>query len=89
MKQKLGLFFALITTTMMVNAQNIDGDWKGLLSVQGVELELVFHLTPEEDGLSGTMDVPMQGAAGIAVDQVELSGSNVTLKVSAAGIAYS
>lgn len=89
MKLKQGLFFALITTTMMVSAQNIDGDWKGLLSVQGVELELVFHLTPEEDGLSGTMDVPMQGAAGIAVDQVELSGSSVTLKVSAAGIAYS
>ncbi len=88
MKQKLGLLFALIATTMMVKAQQIEGDWKGLLSVQGVDLELIFHLTPEEDGLSGTMDVPMQGASGIAVDQVELSENSVTLKVSAAGIAY-
>ena len=88
MKQKLGVLFAVIATTMMVRAQQIEGDWKGLLSVQGVELELVFHLTPEEDGLSGTMDVPMQGAAGIAVDTVELSGNSVTLKVSAAQIAF-
>lgn len=52
MKQKLGLFFALITTTMMVNAQNIDGDWKGLLSVQGVDQELPGNpalVSPDEE----------------------------------------
>lgn len=88
MKQKLGVLFAVIATTMMVNAQQIDGDWKGILSVQGVDMELIFHLAAEEGTLSGTMDVPMQGAAGIEVDRVELSGNSVTLKVSAAQISY-
>lgn len=73
---------------MSLNAQTIRGDWKGTLSVQGVDLELIFHLSGEEGNFSGTMDVPMQGAAGIPVDRVELSGNQVKLGVSAAQIVY-
>ncbi|MDD3969440.1 MAG: S9 family peptidase [Proteiniphilum sp.] len=40
MKQKLGLLFVLIATTMMVSAQQIEGDRKGNLSAQGVDQEL-------------------------------------------------
>ena len=51
-------------------------------------LELIFHLTGEGSDLTGTLDVPMQGASGIPVDVIELDGNEVKLGVSAAQIIY-
>lgn len=86
--KKLGVIIALTTAIMSVNAQSVSGDWKGTLSVQGVDLELIFHLSEENGVFSGTMDVPMQGAAGIPVDKVEIDGKSIKLGVSAAQIVY-
>ena len=83
-----GLLFAIILSTMSIKAQSIAGDWKGTLLVQGMELELIFHITDEDGELAGTMDVPAQGAAGIPVDVIEVNGSEVKLGVSAAQITY-
>ena len=73
---------------MSIQAQSIAGDWKGILSVQGIELELIFHFTDEGGALNGTMDVPMQGASGIPVDVIEQNGSELTLGVTAAQIVF-
>ena len=86
--KRIGVLLAIILLTMSVKAQNIAGDWKGTLSVQGIDLELVFHLAREDGSLTGTMDVPMQGAAGIPVDVIELTGNEVKLGVTAAQIVY-
>lgn len=86
--KQVGVLFAIILLTMSIQAQNIAGDWKGTLSVQGVDLELVFHLAGENGSLTGTMDVPMQGATGIPVDVIEQTGNELKLGVSAAQITY-
>ncbi len=87
--KKMGIVIALTTTTFMsVNAQSVSGDWKGTLSVQGMNLELIFHLTEDSGNYSGTMDVPMQGATGIPVDKVETDGNAIKLGVSVAQITY-
>ena len=83
-----GLILAIIFSTMSIKAQSIAGDWKGVLSVQGMDIELIFHITNEDGDLNGSLDVPAQGAAGIPVDLIELNGSEVKLGVSAAQIAY-
>ena len=83
-----GLILAIIFSTMSIKAQSIAGDWKGVLSVQGMDIELIFHITDEDGEINGSMDVPAQGAAGIPVDLIELNGSEVKLGVSAAQIAY-
>jgi dipeptidyl aminopeptidase/acylaminoacyl peptidase len=54
---------------MTVKAQ-MTGDWKGTLNVQGMELELIFHLLEDGGVYSATLDVPLQGAAGIPVETV-------------------
>lgn len=51
-------------------------------------MELVFHLVGENGSLTGTMDVPMQGATGIPVDVIEQTGNELKLGVSAAQITY-
>lgn len=81
--KKIGLLATLIFTTMMVNAQQFAGDWKGAISVQGIELELIFHITEDNGTYATTLDVPMQGATGIPVEKTEVDGSKLSLAMTA------
>ncbi|WP_189624915.1 alpha/beta hydrolase family protein [Sphingobacterium griseoflavum] len=67
----------------------IKGDWKGTLDVQGTAIEIIFHFTETNGALSGTMDVPMQGAAGIPLTVVTFESPELTLAIEQAGIKYS
>lgn len=82
----LAIFIFFIMTNL--TAQSVTGDWKGTLSVQGMNLELIFHISGDEAALVTTMDVPLQGAAGIPVDKTELNGDKLSFNVAAAGIVY-
>ena len=59
--KKLIYFVALVFGTGMLQAQTVEGDWSGKLSVQGQEVPLVFHFSGKDDALSATMDSPAQG----------------------------
>ena len=84
----MGLLATIILTTMMVNAQPFAGDWKGAISVQGMELELIFHIAEDNGTYATTLDIPMQGAAGIPVEKTEVEGSKLTLNMSALQARY-
>ncbi|MCL1867445.1 MAG: S9 family peptidase [Paludibacter sp.] len=73
------LFFMM---TMNVSAQ-IAGDWKGTLDVQGMQLELIFHISDQNGVLTTTLDVPMQGAAGIPVEKTVFENSELTIESAA------
>ena len=75
---KMILAVSLLLPVMGASAQ-VSGDWKGTLSVQGVNLELIFHITENDGVYSATMDVPMQGASGIGVEKVTVDGNELTL----------
>ena len=84
--KKIGLLATIIIMAITVSAQSLVGDWKGTLTVQGVELELVFHVEKADDAYTATMDVPLQGAVGIPVEKAVLEGENVTFSIPAAQI---
>ncbi len=86
--KRIGFLATIVFTTMMVNAQQFVGDWKGAISVQGIELELVFHITEEGGTYATTLDVPMQGAAGIPVEKTEVDGNTLTLDMAALQATY-
>ena len=86
--KKTGWIAVLIFTTMMANAQQFAGDWKGAISVQGMKLELIFHITEDNGLYTTTLDVPMQGATGIPVDKTEVTGSKLEFTMSAMGATY-
>ena len=86
--KRTGMLLAAIISIMSIQAQQIAGDWKGTLSVQGVDLELIFHFTGDDGELTGTMDVPMQGASGIPVDVIEFTDNEFKLRVTALQINY-
>ena len=79
------MFFGLVFT---IQAQEIEGSWKGNLTIQGMELPLVFHISSEADVLSSTMDSPAQGATGIPMDVTTYEDNILTIKLSQAGIKY-
>lgn len=75
-------------TVISAHAQ-LAGDWKGEIDVQGMKLEIIFHITEDNGTYTSTMDVPMQGAAGLPVDKTEVSGQEITLSLSSFQIKYS
>ncbi len=59
-------------------AQKPIGIWQGKLVV-GRELSIIFHISGTEDRLSATLAVPEQGAKGIQVNSVKLTGDSIHL----------
>ncbi len=86
--KRIGFLATLVFTTMMINAQQFVGDWKGAISVQGIELELIFHITEDNGTYATTLDIPMQGAAGIPVEKIEVDGSKLSLDMAALQATY-
>jgi dipeptidyl aminopeptidase/acylaminoacyl peptidase len=72
---------------MTVKAQ-ITGDWKGTLDVQGMELEIIFHISEADGAYSATLDVPLQGAAGIPVETIQFEDNQLTVSMSQLQLSY-
>lgn len=64
----VGLVFILISS---LEAQDITGDWNGVLDVMGTQLTLVFHIQESDSGYTATLDSPDQGAMGISFTSVK------------------
>ena len=77
------LFLSVLILGIMTAKAQITGDWKGTLNVQGVELELVFHISGDNGELTTSLDVPMQGASGVPVEKTVYENSELTLEMAA------
>ncbi|MFT5078309.1 prolyl oligopeptidase family serine peptidase [Patiriisocius sp. Uisw_047] len=71
--------FALILMGFTMHAQDLNGAFTGKLAVQGMEMELIFNLSNTPEGLTATLDVPMQGASGIEMDSAILENETLTI----------
>ncbi|MBQ4914983.1 alpha/beta hydrolase [Maribacter sp. MMG018] len=76
----IALFFIFLTT-FTLTAQDITGQWNGVLKVQGIELRLVFNVTKTDNGYTSTMDSPDQGAKGIPVTRTTFEDATLTFAV--------
>lgn len=89
--RRIGFFFLLIFcfsvstfSAVLGNSEEADitGIWQGALSIQGMELRIVIHISADSTGaLTATMDSPDQGATGIAVSKVIFDGDSLRLEV--------
>lgn len=75
-------------TSFSLTAQDITGQWNGVLKVQGTQLRLVFNVTKTNNGFSSTMDSPDQGAKGIPVTNTTFANSKIKFEVANARIEY-
>lgn len=79
MKLKQFVFTVCLLITMMTTKAQISGDWKGAISVQGIELEMIFHISEKDGNFTTTLDVPMQLAAGIPLESTTFENGQLTV----------
>lgn len=79
----------LFLSSFIGRAQDITGQWNGVLKFQGTQLRLVFNISKSEKGYSSTMDSPDQGAKGIPVTATTFENSKLKIEIANAGITYS
>jgi pimeloyl-ACP methyl ester carboxylesterase len=65
-----------------------EGDWKGTLEAAGIKLDLVLHVTKKDSALSATLDSPDQGATGLVVDSISLTGKSLKFEMTSLGARY-
>lgn len=78
----------LLAITGFLPAQDICGDWKGILKIQGIKLHLVFHISKTDAGYSAIMDSPDQGTVGIFMTKTTFENDILTLGLIAEQMQY-
>ncbi|PWN07384.1 alpha/beta hydrolase family protein [Rhodohalobacter mucosus] len=69
-------------------AQSFTGEWYGAMDVQGMKLDIVFHIDESEGGYTATFDSPLQGAFGIPFTSTAVDGANISLKLENIGASF-
>ncbi|MCR9286073.1 MAG: alpha/beta fold hydrolase [Bacteroidetes bacterium] len=89
MKKTGSIFFLFILISMGLSAQTITGDWYGTLTLQGIKLRIIFHITEAEGALSATLDSPDQGAKGLPVSEITFMDNLLSIKMPNLMLEYS
>jgi pimeloyl-ACP methyl ester carboxylesterase len=71
--------------TVQVKAE---GDWKGTLDAAGTKLDLVLHISAKDGALSATIDSPDQGATGLPIDSITVTGKSLRFEMKSLGASY-
>lgn len=65
-----------------------DGDWKGTLDAAGTKLDLVLHISSKDGALGATLDSPDQGATGLPIDSISVTGTSLRFEMKSLGANY-
>lgn len=69
-------------------AQQFIGDWKGEVDIQGMKMEVIFHISQKDNVYLSTIDIPMQGASDINMDKTEVNNDSILIKAPQMGMEY-
>ena len=86
MKHLASILLALLFP-MVISAQ-FNGEWKGKLTMGQSELSLIFKFSQQDSNITGSLDVPQQGAKNLPINKIKLNGNNISLVISAIGFNY-
>lgn len=79
----------LCASVCALQAQKLEGSWTGKLSVQGVQLTLVFHIEKDKNsGFIVTMDSPDQSVEGVPATMNSITADSVDIAISSIGARY-
>ena len=84
----IAVSLAIFLSGTFLQAQDITGQWNGVLNIQGISMRIVFHINKAGDGYTSTMDSPDQGAAGIPVATTTFNGSKLSIAMPNIGLTY-
>ena len=82
------LILLMVLIPCLTQAQDITGEWNGILSVQGMELRLVFHISRQDSIYDAKIDSPDQKAFGIPASETSFKNSTLHLAIAKIGARY-
>jgi pimeloyl-ACP methyl ester carboxylesterase len=62
-------------------ASDYTGHWEGAIEIPGMKMTIQVDLAFSEDAWSGTIDIPQQGAAGIALTAIETNDAGIAFAI--------
>ena len=57
------------------------GHWEGEILIPGTALQVMVDLAEDESGWEGTIDIPVQGAKGLSLENVVVEGTSVSFAI--------
>ncbi len=87
--KRFALIAVLLLTLGLALAQEISGDWNGMLEAGGQKIRIVFHISGGESGLVTTMDSPDQGAFGLATRSTVFENGKLEIVMDTPPLSYS
>lgn len=82
------VLFALLLSSIFSFAQDITGNWNGVLDIQGSKLRIVFDISQEGNVYTATMDSPDQGAKGIPTTNTTFEASTIRITATQMSLVY-
>ncbi len=83
-----GIYFVFLLMATLGSAQDILGDWNGVLKAPSQELPIVFHISKQNGVYITTMDSPAQGVKGLATDKTTFENNELEIVMSKLMIVY-
>jgi dienelactone hydrolase len=79
--------FPLLLAPALTFAQGsaLDGHWEGAVKIPGADLLFHTDFSSHGDSISGTIDIPQQGARGLALQNIHLAGADVHFELPTGG----
>jgi pimeloyl-ACP methyl ester carboxylesterase len=65
-----------------------EGDWEGTLDAGAVKLRIVLHITRKEGAYGATLDSPDQGALGVPIETVTVTGDSIKMDMKSLRATY-
>ena len=65
-----------------------EGDWEGTLDAGAVKLRIVLHISRKEGAYGATLDSPDQGALGIPIETVTVTGDSIRMDMKSLRATY-
>ena len=86
----LTLLNCVASATNQEQTQQVEptGDWRGTLDAGAAKLDLVLHVTKKDGALNATLDSPDQGATGLTIDSISVTGKSLRFEMKSLGASY-
>lgn len=88
MKKTFFFFIAFVINALLINGQEISGQWNGLIKFSGMQMHVVFHIQKDGEAYSATVDSPDQGAMGFPCDSVLFDNNHLRIVLNAMNAQY-
>ena len=75
-------------TLQQIGEVRPEGDWKATIEAAGTKLGLVLHISKKDGALAATLDSPDQGATGLPIDSISVTGTSLRFEMKSLGAFY-